>query len=535
MGLSQISLTNYDMVVAVTQTTLNESLAEYLYGLNKTVALYYNVDINGNYVEAPDPSTAFYTFTGTLDCSYDSNGDPVNIVQLYTDKGNQTIFYNITFSNATFSSSIDPTFNISQQEGVPWVIQFAVTLTTAEVNTPDAPAAVQSAVSTLNNFSYSIQQLYIDLNTATYDTYTGIEGLDSSSENILAGIMKIYLASLQQPGGIIFGYTVRQTAQMDNTPTFMPSSVEFCVMPYTDANGNYSNPGLDTLTYLMMFGKNQLPATPPVTFGFNFVDDDTVQGAMAIRQDLYTDFLVSQLNPILPDLSPVAYVSVSCTTPIDEQIMQLNNPGGLPVTFTMVTPSVDNNNVVAQYSYTSPTANVTKTCFGGGVAATLAYSMNCSLAFNGTVATLSGAITISADSQETDGNGGLLDLSMPPTTFNWSVDLALQMDLTNNGQLDLVLQNENFNSDPVVQQQDQSAWDKFWGSVAGAFKEFAGNLSDLRTTTQSTIVDMIQPELTNAIQSANHFVFPGGNTFVFSNPQFSATCDLVSDITYMAP
>jgi hypothetical protein len=124
---------------------------------------------------------------------------------------------------------------------------------------------------------------------------------------------------------------------------------------------------------------------------------------------------------------------------------------------------------------------------------------------------------------------------MPPTTFNWSVDLALQMDLTNNGQLDLVLQNENFNSDPVVQQQDQSAWDKFWGSVAGAFKEFAGNLSDLRTTTQSTIVDMIQPELTNAIQSANHFVFPGGNTFVFSNPQFSATCDLVSDITYMAP
>ncbi|SFD81354.1 hypothetical protein SAMN05518672_103321 [Chitinophaga sp. CF118] len=532
MGLSQISLTNYDMVVAVTQNGLNESLAEYLYGLDKTVALYFNVDDNGNYIPAPDPSTANYTFTGTLDYPMGSNGSP--LVQLYTDKGNQTILYNIVFSNATFSSSVAPGFSISQPTDGPfWVIQFAVNLATATVNAPDAPAAVQSAVSKLNNFSYSIQQLYIDLNTANYDTYLGIEGLTGSAENILAGIMKVYLASLQQSGGIIFGYTVRQVATMDNTPTFMPTSLEFCVMPYTDANGNYSNPGLDTLTYLAMFNGNPLPATAPVTLGFNFVDDNTVQGAMAIRQDLYANFLASELNSILSDLSPVAYVSLSCDVAIDDQIMQLN--AGSPGAFTMVTPSASNNNVVAQYTYTSPTANVTKTCFGGDLGGTLTYTMNCSLAFNGTAATLSGAITISADSQQSDQNGGLLDLSMPPTTYNWSVDLALQMDLTNNGQLDLVLQNENFNSEPVVQQQDQSAWNKFWGSVAGAFQEFASNLSDLRTTTQTTIVDNIQPSLTIAIQSANHFVFPAGNTFVFSNPQFSATCDLVSNITFLAP
>ncbi|SEW44623.1 hypothetical protein SAMN05428988_5816 [Chitinophaga sp. YR573] len=533
MGLSQISLTNYDMVVAVTQTALNETLTEYLYGLDKTVALYFNVDDNGNYIPAPDPSTANYTFTGTLGYTLDSEGHPVDIVQLYTDIGNQTILYNITFNNATFSSTVAPGFSISQVEGTPWVIQFAVSLATAEVDTPDAPAAVQSAVSKLNNFSFVIQQLYIDLNTANYDTYTGIEGLTGSEENILAGIMQVYLASLQQSGGIIFGYTVQQVAKMDYTPTFIPTSLEFCVMPYTDANGNYSNPGLDTLTYLVMFNNNPLPATPPVTLGFNFVDDETVQGAMAIRQDLYTNFLLSELNPILQGLSPVAYVSLSCDAAIDDQTMQLN--AGSPGFFTAVTPSAGNNNVVAQYSYTSPTANVAKTCFGGDLGATLTYTMNCSLAFNGTAATLSGAITISADSQQSDQNGNLLDLSMPPTTYNWSVDIALQMDLTNSGQLDLVLQNENFNSAPVVQQQDQSAWDKFWGAVAGAFQEFASNLGNLRTTTQSSIVDNIQPSLTVAIQSANHFVFPAGNTFVFSNPQFSATCDLVSDITYLAP
>src|SRR5438309_8306791 len=64
MGLSQITLTDYDAVVAVTQNALNETLATYLSQLKKQVGLFFNVDSGGNYVAAPDPATADYSFTG---------------------------------------------------------------------------------------------------------------------------------------------------------------------------------------------------------------------------------------------------------------------------------------------------------------------------------------------------------------------------------------------------------------------------------------------------------------------------------------
>lgn len=530
MGLNQINLTDYDMVVAVTQNALNETLATYLNNLNKNVALYYNVDENGNFIPATDPATAYYTFTGTLDYTTDDKKKPVDIIQLYTDKGNQTVLYNITFSQAHFFSTIPPFFNVSQPEGTPWIIQFSVSLATAGVNPSEAPANVQSAVSGLPADTFSIQQLYIDLNTANYDTYIGISGLKPYTESILSGIMQAYLASLKQSNGIIFGYAVQHTAS-GASPTFMPTALQFCITPYTDSKGNHSVPGLDTLNYLVMINNNPLPPYPPSSFGFNFVDDNTEQGAMAIRYDHYVSFLVNELNAILQGLSPVAYVHLSCDNNIDDQTMQLNT--GSPGSFTINKKPV--NGVVAQYNYSSPNANATKSCFGGDLAATLTYSANCSLSLNNNTATLSGSIVISADSQQTDNFGNLLDHSMPATTYSWSIDIVLQVDLTVNGQLDLVLKNGNFTSAPTVQPQNQSAWDKFWESVGGVFQEFVNNLGDLRTTTESTIVDNIQPNLSATIKSANQFIFPGGITFVFANPQFSATDDLAANITYLNP
>ncbi|WP_425908356.1 hypothetical protein [Nitrobacter sp. TKz-YC02] len=105
MGLSQITLTNYDTVVAVTQDTINEMLAVFLSTLQKQVALYYTVDNNGNYVPTT-PENAVYIFTGTLDYTLDANGNPVNMVVLNSQIGPQTVIYNITFSNAEFKSTV---------------------------------------------------------------------------------------------------------------------------------------------------------------------------------------------------------------------------------------------------------------------------------------------------------------------------------------------------------------------------------------------------------------------------------------------
>src|SRR5580698_6097124 len=210
MELSQITLTNYDTVVAVTQASINETLAIFLNQLQKQVALYYNVDSNGNFVPATDPSTADYTFTGTLDYALDSNGNPVNMVQLYSEKGAQTVIYNITFNSAEFKSSIPPVFDVKQQPGgSPWVIAFLVNLSHVEVQLSNLPpttqAAIQAAVGNLGPDMFSIQQLYVDLNTAVFDTFQNITGMNSFAGTIFTGIMRSYLASLQSSGGIIFG------------------------------------------------------------------------------------------------------------------------------------------------------------------------------------------------------------------------------------------------------------------------------------------------------------------------------------------
>src|SRR4051812_37062380 len=231
MGLHQITLTNYDTVVAVTQASINETLALFLHGLQKQVGLYYDVDNQGNFVPAPNPDKAEYKFTGTLDYALDQKGNPVNLVELYSGKGSQTVRYNITFNEAEFKSTITPMFDVKQQQGGnPWIISFLVDLAHVDVPLSGVPLATRTAIETathgMSPDMFSIRQLYIDLNKAQWDSFTNIEGLSSFAGTLLTGIMQAYLAGLQKSGGIIFGYAISSTPANSEPPTFMPTALD---------------------------------------------------------------------------------------------------------------------------------------------------------------------------------------------------------------------------------------------------------------------------------------------------------------------
>jgi hypothetical protein len=533
MAISQITLKDYDTVVAVTQNSINETLAVYLNGLQKQVGLYYNVDEQGNFVPAQDPSSADYIFTGTLDYTLDANGNPVDMVMLYTDKGVQTLAYNITFSNAEFKSTVPPKFDVSQQAGGnPWVISFLVDLKNAEVTLSELPAATQAAVKNatkdLPADMFSIQQLYLDLNNSVFDSFQNITGMNTFAGTILTGIMQSYLASLQKSGGIIFGYSIKLTPSNVPPPTFAPTALDFCVTPYTDNSGNHSNPGLDTLNYLIMTNNNALPPQPPSAFGFNWVDDPTIQGTMAVRHGLYINFLIGQLNGMLQTISPVPYVKADANKTCENQTMQLN--AGSPAKFTLVSPP--QNGVIATYSYNPAPASDTDNVFGGGQSVSLTYSSSCSVSANGPLISISGASVVSADSTA-NSMGSVDEVKMPATTFSWSVDLRLQMDPNQNGELGYGIENPNFNSAPTVAPNDESAWQKFLD--AGCYTEFASDPGGIRETISTNILGQIQQALANSIKTANNFVFPGGATFLFKNPGLTNTDDLAANITYMTP
>ena len=530
MTMQQIQLGGYDTVVALTQDSINAMLAGYLDQMQKNVALYYTCDQEGNYV-ATTADEAWYTFTGTLDYTF-MNGVPVDIVQLYTGQP-QTILYNLTFSNAQFTSKAPPVGPISQTGNDPWIIQFSVDLALASVTLDSLPANVQQVVSqSVDNLGpdmFTIQQLYLDLNNAAFDNFQNkIEHMPAMAITLMSGIMKAYLAELQSNGGIIFGYVTQSTAASPSPPTFMPTALDFCVTPWTDpATGQHSSPGLDTLNYLVMTGNNPLPPDPPLGFGFNWVDDDTVQGTMAVRRGLIFDFLIPQLNPILQTISPTLHADA------DHAAITFGTSDSKP-SFTIVDPpsaSSESTAVAAEYSY-STSANDSDSGFGYSCSVSSDYSSGCTLTIAlGTVQDtleLTGFVTCSA-SEEVDASNSDASTDMPATTYNWSVNLQLQMDLANNGSLDLVVIGSDFDSPPTVEGDGSSWLDTFTANM----QQYVSDFSGLRAQVQTNL-DAVLPEIKQALSSANHFVFPGANTFAFKNPQFSADFDLASNITYLS-
>lgn len=532
MGLSDITLKNYDTVVAVSQNAVNEALADYLDQLQKQVALYYTYD-NGNLVPVPaDQATVI--FSGTLAYTTDDGGNPVDIVKLYTDEGNQTIAYNITFSHVAFQATpfgID----IKPVPGATWIIQFNVDLDLEPARIDNLPPNVQQAYQTyvdnLGPDAFSVQQLYVDLNFANFAQFIGVEGLPDLAQSILESVMKAYLKTLQAQGGLIFGYSLQAAAGTTAAPTFMPTALDFCVTPYTDQAGNHSDPGLDTLNYLVMTGDSPLPPYPPNSFSFNWVDDSSVAGAMAIRRDLIIGHIVGQLNPILQPLCPVLSVTA------DDNGTSVQLTGGGAHSFDITDPplSVSAGSQVASFSYASNPASASWHSWDYSVVNTASgsYSMSCAVTVAGNTITLSGTITATATTN-TQSDGDNNTTTMPSTTFNWSVDLVLTTDLTQNGQLDLNIANPDFDSPPSVSGEDESWWQQFLNGLGGNWTTYTDSLQGIRGQV-SSLLGNIQPQLQALLAPANDFVFPGAQTFLFANPQFSNSCDLVADTAYLAP
>jgi hypothetical protein len=536
-GQNKITLAQYDMVIAVTQASVNETLALFLAGLDENIGLYYNIDPSGNLVPAPDRSTADYAFTGTLGYTRDSNGNPVDLVLLYSGKGPRTVTYNITFNKANFISTVQPAFDYKQEKGSPWIISFSVDLAPANVAMSELPPATQDAIGAAANGldfdSFCIQQLYLNLNTAVFDTFHNITGVPEhdNAAQILSAIMKDYLAGLQSTGGVIFGYNLQATVLNSSSTTLLPTAVDFCVTPYTDPFGNYSNSSLDTLNYLIMVNGNPLPSEPPLSFNFNWVNTPDIQGSIAISSGIYLPDLIGQLNGILQTISPVCYVQIDPSNDIDNQTMQLN-PGLSSNTFETISPPA--GGTIARYSYTPPPATASASGIEYQLSLSLTYCSSCTVAVQGTTITLAGQSTVSADIDSTVGRENV-DTQMLPATYAWSVDLVLSMDLVNSGQIDYPIQNANFDSAPTVAPENESGWQKFLQDMSGQLQVFVSDPGNIRETLNTQVLNQIQQVLVQGVNSSNQFIFPGGGTFLFKNPTFTDTLDLTANITYQSP
>lgn len=109
---------------------------------------------------------------------------------------------------------------LSQPSGKPWVCKFNVSLKMDDTDFSKLRPDVQHKVKNLHpDSAFSVQQLYLDLNTAGLQSAPDFAGLKPNSDAyfyLTKFFLNTYWQQLRDAGGdVVLGYTVKPLAQAD--------------------------------------------------------------------------------------------------------------------------------------------------------------------------------------------------------------------------------------------------------------------------------------------------------------------------------
>lgn len=133
--------------------------------------------------------------------------------------------------------------NFHQMPGAPWIFGWEVNLDLESSSFEDLPQETQDSIKNLDNSSmFSVQQLLLDLstpalspnNSTTVEIQTTL-GANSPAWNLLqTDFLNTYWASLQATGNVVFSYAIQPTNSQPNTaqPSLIPTDLNFVVTPY---------------------------------------------------------------------------------------------------------------------------------------------------------------------------------------------------------------------------------------------------------------------------------------------------------------
>ncbi|PYS94497.1 MAG: hypothetical protein DMF64_00540 [Acidobacteria bacterium] len=561
----------YDLVVATTQDAVNATTKEFLSAFTgkEFVACYKFVD-EGHQAEPLDYNEVKRAIGGT-DPFTIRNGDNQNpklkalddlgfefafrakmglppglaptaipdVVVL--DQGSATVTYQLFFAEfdiLVLDERRRALFwtNLSQPSGAPWVFKFNVSLdmrTGGDTAFSKLPPGVQEKVKNLNPGSaFSVQQLYLDLNTAGLQSAPDIVGLDKSSTAYVALtriFLNTYWRKLQEArGDVLLGYTVTPDKPNPRTPSLVPTDLTIEVSPNVDAEGHATKKyELYTLDYLVMSDNHVLPA--PVPFNWNWVSESEeadFHGAMAIKKARFASYLNQVLSPSLnqicvvphctvsfPDLPPPKFKGIKFTASYSRE--------GASQTYRIVS---DGSSKVLTFSYENKSSDE-------GVSLPLwgKYSFNCSTQSevfleNNVIRTstlFNCHVFINAEGFTTEGNYA-----------RFKVDTSYLINVDSQGNLVVKLAEGSPKLDDQSETPDPNFILKLFsgGQITSDINKLKGFLSGIRN-----FLTGHDQSILNIINGSSAWVFPGAQTFVYKDIYFSDHQDLVTHITYVDP
>ncbi|MFD0861680.1 hypothetical protein ACFQ1M_05645 [Sungkyunkwania multivorans] len=567
----------YDMVVGVTQASINATMKSFLdkYKGHEFVMCYvYQTDpttnkgswvskpfedikqeIGGDPFSIPDGAPSDnallqklyqmkfgFAFRASIGLPTEFPLDKIpNVIVL--DKGNSLVTYNLVCKNFEVLNLTnnfgDITWsNISQSsQSEPWVFSFNVNLDLRSSDSAFAylPKSVQDKVKNLSPGSmFSVQQLYLDLNTAGLDSAPSISGLDPTSDAYIfltRTFINSYFKDLQKnnqsgdnpDGNFLLGYSIKPS-KPGPTPSIVPTDLNFLVSPYLDSSGNPTKDyDMYTLNYLIMADDHHMPAAVP--FGWNWVEkanEANFNGVMAIKKAAFVDYLNKLFSPQLNSVSFSTSCSIDCVNPVKMRY----NIGMQAATGALKYQVVnDGSSKVLTYSYTKSSNASKDFCWGNWGNITFKYTVDSEVHLTGNTIQV---ITTTTAWMHVNVDGGVAEGNF--VKYKSTVDYQLGVDAY--GQLKVTL----VGGKPNVKDESDDINPGVWGTIvtAGTYKGFIKEIKGYLTVIE-TFLSNYNNQILAMLNGSHVWVFPGGKTFVFKNVQFSNNQDLVADVTYAEP
>jgi len=444
------------------------------------------------------------------------------VLSLNTSSTNTAIFnllcaqFQVVFpvwgSHDSFTYNNDP-----QPSGSAWAITLNVPLASIiPANNSNIPANVVNQLNYLGPDLFSIQQLFLDFASAVFTTVPTFTANFPAivSNQITPAMVQTFFADNEANIGLsVLGYSITQ-----NSPDVQPSSLNVgsLTLVFDEYNPiSESTMNLSTLNYLC----NQGSTPPPQNYSgitWNWIDSGSdgpqYDGIVAVSSDIFIPYFATLLD---------GYVAEQCNVPTMSA-----GYSGLYLVFnyylTPATPpayTVGTGGNIINYSYASGTVDVN--C---GYHALLSYyDFKSSVTYTLTVTVAGSALTIVQhlviyasvkwESSATEWSGNYIDTTITD---------VYQMNVGQSGNLVFSSPQSTVAENGAVPPSNGAANFLLGISSMTSFinerVQFAGTeLGDIPAATIDT------------------FVFPGGQTFTFADPQFSDSNDLVSYITYDNP
>lgn len=575
MGASQSDLSSkqygYDMVVAVTQKSVNATMEEWLSKVN-----YDPVIVGYKYnPEASDPNNPYYPISdwkGFVDgLGFDpfdvpdgtKESDPKikKLMQEYFafafkaqiglpdfplsdippvisfDKEGSYVTYNMVNKQFQVIGIQSPPYgerywlNANQADGSEvWDFQFTVDMDLREddINNHfhDLPPETQKIIKNLGENMFSVQQLFLDLNTAALTNSYTIKGLDPTSVTytMLCNVFfKEYFKDLVADGGVLLGFTVKASQPFPDNVSLIPTDLNFEVSAYKDGSTATTDYDAYTLNYLIMSDGHTMPA--PVPFTWNWVEKGDLSkkaGVMAVNRGSFMSFLSDKLSPLLGDLArsvdcsfDVNCIKASISTSIKHntaaQKFKTCGDGSKLLTY-----SYSNSDKSSDSQYCGVYEN-----WGNWQ---IDYTSSCSVSVSGTV------ITVEADVNahcHLNVEGGV-------TSGNWAkytITTTYTVGVSSSGVL-VVTQN-----DPTVQDKSEKPNPGFWSKLisAGQIDNCVNDIKNYLKPLLQGFATGFENDIALVLNGSGGWTFPGGQTYAFTSVEFSDYQDLVADLLYITP